>query len=53
VEGEALDIKAMLANRPELLHEALDRSLAYLGGVADRPVAPDGWYTCYCADDAG
>ena len=35
-----LDVKAMLAGRPELLHDALDRSLAYLGDVADRPVAP-------------
>ena len=38
--AEELDVKAMLAGRPELLHDALDRSLAYLGGVADRPVAP-------------
>ena len=38
---DALDVKAMLAGRPELLHDALDRSLAYLGGVADRLVAPD------------
>jgi glutamate/tyrosine decarboxylase-like PLP-dependent enzyme len=41
VAGEELDVKAMLAGRPELLHDALDRSLAYLGDVADRPVAPD------------
>jgi glutamate/tyrosine decarboxylase-like PLP-dependent enzyme len=40
VAGDALDVKAMLAGRPELLHDALDRSLAYLGDVADRPVAP-------------
>jgi glutamate/tyrosine decarboxylase-like PLP-dependent enzyme len=39
--GDELDIKAMLAGRPELLHDALDRSLAYLGDVADRAVAPD------------
>lgn len=31
----------MLTGRPELLHDALDRSLAYLGGIADRRVAPD------------
>ncbi len=37
----ALDVGTMLAGRPELLHDALDRSLAYLGGVADRPVAPE------------
>ncbi len=37
---DVLDVKAMLAGRPELLHDALDRSLAYLGEVADRPVAP-------------
>ncbi len=36
----ALDVEAMLAGRPELLSDALDRSLHYLGGVADRPVAP-------------
>ena len=35
-----LNIKAMLSGRPELLHEALDRSLGYLRGIADRPVAP-------------
>ena len=38
---DALDVEAMLAGRPELLHDALDRSLAYLGDVADRPVAPE------------
>jgi len=31
----------MLSGRPDLLHDALDRSLAYLGSVGDRPVAPD------------
>ncbi len=36
-----LDIGAILAGRPGLLHDALDRSLAYLAGVAGRPVAPD------------
>ena len=40
-QTDALDVEAMLAGRPELLRDALDRSLAYLGGVADRPVAPD------------
>jgi glutamate/tyrosine decarboxylase-like PLP-dependent enzyme len=38
---DAIDVEAMLAGRPELLHDALDRSLAYLGDVADRPVAPE------------
>ncbi len=36
-----LDIGAMLSGRPDLLHDALDRSLGYLGGIADRTVAPD------------
>jgi glutamate/tyrosine decarboxylase-like PLP-dependent enzyme len=40
VAEDALDVEAMLAGRPELLHDALNRSLAYLGDVADRPVAP-------------
>jgi glutamate/tyrosine decarboxylase-like PLP-dependent enzyme len=40
VGQDALDVAAMLAERPELLHDAADRSLAYLSGVADRPVAP-------------
>jgi hypothetical protein len=40
VQENEMDIQAMLAARPELLHDALDRSLAYLGGIADRPVAP-------------
>jgi glutamate/tyrosine decarboxylase-like PLP-dependent enzyme len=35
-----IDIEAMLSRRPELLRAAFDRSLAYLGGIADRPVAP-------------
>ncbi|MBO0824827.1 MAG: aspartate aminotransferase family protein [Actinobacteria bacterium] len=30
----------MLAERPTLLQEACDRAIAYLGSVADRPVAP-------------
>jgi len=41
VAGDVLDVKTMLGGRPELMHEALDRSLAYLGDVADRRVAPD------------
>jgi glutamate/tyrosine decarboxylase-like PLP-dependent enzyme len=41
VAEEALDIAAMLAGRPELLHDALERSLAYLRDVADRAVAPE------------
>ena len=36
-----LDINAMLSGRPGLLRDAFDRSLAYLGGVGGRPVAPD------------
>jgi len=40
VAESALDIEAMLAGRPALLREACDRALAYLDGVADRPVAP-------------
>ena len=35
-----LDIAAMLSARPEVLRDALDRSLAYLRGVGDRRVAP-------------
>lgn len=41
MDRDVLDVNAMLASRPELLRDALDRSLAYLGNVADRPVAPD------------
>ena len=37
---DAFDVEAMLAGRPDLLHDSLDRSLAYLADVADRPVAP-------------
>jgi glutamate/tyrosine decarboxylase-like PLP-dependent enzyme len=40
VPENEVDIQAMLAARPALLRDALDRSLAYLGGIADRPVAP-------------
>jgi len=35
-----LDVRAMLAERPALLRDACDRALAYLAGVAERPVAP-------------
>ena len=35
------DVVAMLAERPALLRDACERAVAYLGGVADRPVAPD------------
>jgi glutamate/tyrosine decarboxylase-like PLP-dependent enzyme len=41
VTDSALNVEAMLASRGELLHDALERSLAYLGDVADRPVRPD------------
>jgi glutamate/tyrosine decarboxylase-like PLP-dependent enzyme len=40
VSEAGLDINAMLSGRPDLLHDALDRSLAYLRGVGDRRVAP-------------
>ncbi|HUC22981.1 MAG TPA: pyridoxal-dependent decarboxylase [Streptosporangiaceae bacterium] len=36
-----LDIGGMLSGRPELLRDALDRSLTYLSGVGDRRVVPD------------
>jgi glutamate/tyrosine decarboxylase-like PLP-dependent enzyme len=35
-----LDIETALSTRSALLREACDRALAYLAGVADRPVAP-------------
>jgi glutamate/tyrosine decarboxylase-like PLP-dependent enzyme len=41
VSETGLDIGAMLSGRPDLLREALDRSLAYLGSVGDRRVIPD------------
>jgi glutamate/tyrosine decarboxylase-like PLP-dependent enzyme len=41
VAPDALDVEATLAGRAELLRDACDRALAYLGGVADRPVGPD------------
>ena len=34
------DVQAGLAGRPALLQDACQRALAYLGGLADRPVAP-------------
>src|SRR5215831_10998449 len=39
--GPAQDVAAMVAGRPALLQEACRRALAYLDGLADRPVAPD------------
>jgi len=36
----AHEIEADLAGRPALLQDACSRALAYLGGLADRPVAP-------------
>jgi glutamate/tyrosine decarboxylase-like PLP-dependent enzyme len=36
----ATDVQAALAGRPALLEEACQRALAYLGGLAGRPVAP-------------
>jgi glutamate/tyrosine decarboxylase-like PLP-dependent enzyme len=36
----AEDVEADLAGRPALLRDASSRALAYLGGLADRPVAP-------------
>jgi glutamate/tyrosine decarboxylase-like PLP-dependent enzyme len=41
VSESELDIQAMLADRPALLHDACDRAIAYLSGLADRRVAPD------------
>jgi glutamate/tyrosine decarboxylase-like PLP-dependent enzyme len=41
VSEAGLDISAMLSGRPDLLHDAFDRSLAYLAGVGERRVAPD------------
>jgi glutamate/tyrosine decarboxylase-like PLP-dependent enzyme len=34
------EVEAALAARPALLHDACSRALAYLGGLAERPVAP-------------
>jgi hypothetical protein len=36
----AHEVEADLAGRPALLRDASERALAYLGGLADRPVAP-------------
>src|ERR1017187_8453659 len=36
----APDIQAALAGRPALLQDACQRALAYLGGLAERRVAP-------------
>jgi glutamate/tyrosine decarboxylase-like PLP-dependent enzyme len=36
----ALDVEAVLADRSALLQDACQRALAYLGGLAERPVAP-------------
>jgi glutamate/tyrosine decarboxylase-like PLP-dependent enzyme len=38
--GPDPDVEAGLAGRPALLQDACQRALAYLGGLADRPVAP-------------
>ncbi len=38
--GFALDVQSTLAGRAALLRDACERALAYLDGVADRPVAP-------------
>ena len=38
----APDIQTVLAGRPALLRDACRRALAYLDGLADRRVAPDG-----------
>jgi glutamate/tyrosine decarboxylase-like PLP-dependent enzyme len=40
VPESALDVQAMLAGRAALLRDACERGVAYLGGVANRPVAP-------------
>jgi glutamate/tyrosine decarboxylase-like PLP-dependent enzyme len=40
VSEPAISVAAMLSGRAALLRDACDRALAYLGGVADRPVAP-------------
>jgi glutamate/tyrosine decarboxylase-like PLP-dependent enzyme len=36
----ATEVRAALAGRPALLQDASQRALAYLGGLAERPVAP-------------
>jgi glutamate/tyrosine decarboxylase-like PLP-dependent enzyme len=40
VAEPALDVREMLAGRAALLRDACERGVAYLDGVADRPVAP-------------
>src|SRR5215471_15778391 len=40
VTGPTQDVVAMLAGRPALLQDACRRALAYLGGLAERRVAP-------------
>jgi hypothetical protein len=40
VSDSALDIEARLSGRPALLRDSCDRALAYLGGIAGRPVTP-------------
>ena len=45
-----LDISAMLSGRPDLLRDALERSLAYLAGVGQRPVAPEAAAVARLAD---
>jgi glutamate/tyrosine decarboxylase-like PLP-dependent enzyme len=40
VPESALDVQAMLAGRAALLRDACERGVAYLDGVADRPVTP-------------
>jgi glutamate/tyrosine decarboxylase-like PLP-dependent enzyme len=39
-QNAPLDIGAELAARPALLRDSCERAIAYLGGVADRPVQP-------------
>jgi glutamate/tyrosine decarboxylase-like PLP-dependent enzyme len=50
VSEAGLDISAMLSGRPDLLRDALERSLAYLGHVGQRPVAPDAAAVARLAD---
>ena len=40
INRSAHEAPADLAGRPALLRDACSRALAYLGGLADRPVAP-------------
>src|SRR5215831_19688053 len=40
VTGPTHDVAAMVAGRPALLQDACRRALAYLGGLAERRVAP-------------